>query len=126
VIQLNYQESSADGPDHRLMAFSRHTGSLKFATFYQGHGASAPGKYRPEITDTDIHGEGARHPWVPIRDQGGRRVIRLVHRSLSHRGIARVKVRATGDGRDVVRVRIDLADCTLDPPLYPVDCEVRA
>jgi hypothetical protein len=127
VIQLSYSESSGDvGPNRRLEAFARHTDSLKFATHYNGHRARVPGAYRSDITDTDIHGHGAKHPWVPDRKHGGNRIIRLVHKSLDRRGFARVKVHAEGSrAEDVVVVRIDLSRCTSDPPLYPVDCEVR-
>jgi len=127
LIQLSYDESSGDiGPDRQLAAFARRTNSLRFATSYNEHRASAPGKYRPNITDTDIHGEEASHPWIPDRDHGGRRVVRLVHRSLFHRGFAKVSVHARSDDLvDAVRVRIDRSDCASDPPLYPVSCEVR-
>jgi hypothetical protein len=102
------------------------TAELRFGTFYNGHRAGAPGKYRPHITDTDLHGRRAKHPWVPDRDRGGRRLIRLVHRSLRHRGRAKVRVHARGGGLvDFVPVRIDLSECTSDPPLFPVSCEIK-
>jgi hypothetical protein len=127
VIQLSYSESSGDvGPNRRLEAFARHTDSLKFAVHYNGHRARVPGTYRSDITDTDIHGHGAKHPWVPDREHGGNRLIRLVHRSLDRRGFARVQVHAEGSqAEELAVVRIDLSRCTTDPPLYPVDCEVR-
>jgi len=127
VIQLSYGETPGQfGPDRVLEAFSRHTDGLRFSISYKGHRAGAPGNYRPDITDTDIHGRRAKHPWVPDRDRGGRRVVRLAHRSLRHRGRAKVKVHArSGVLVDVVRVRIDLSRCTSDPPLYPISCEIR-
>ncbi len=99
---------------------------MRFATTYRGRRASAPGRYRADITDTDIHGREAKHPWTPDRKQGGHKVIRLVHRSLHERGFSTVRLRAKNGGEsDRVRVRIDLADCASDPPLYRVDCEIR-
>ena len=127
VIQLSYFESSGDqGPDRGLEAFARHTDALRFATGYRGRRAGAPGRYRSDITDTDIHGREAKHPWMPDRKQGGRKVVRLVHQSLHERGFATVRLRARkGDESDHIRMRIDLSDCASDPPLYPVDCEIR-
>jgi hypothetical protein len=126
VVQLSYGET-AEGPDRRLEAFSRHTTAVRFTAVYRGRRANAPGRYHSEITDTDLHG-GASHPWVPDRDRGGSRVIGFVHRSLETRGVAKVRVHArNGDRVDLVRVRIDLSskDCIQDPPLYPVDCEIH-
>jgi hypothetical protein len=127
VIQLSYFESSGDqGPDRGLEAFARHTHATRFATSYRSRRASAPGRYRSDITDTDIHGREAKHPWMPDRRQRGGKVIRLVHRSLHDRGFAMVRLRARKGGEsNRVRVRIDLSDCASDPPLYPVDCEIR-
>jgi hypothetical protein len=127
VIQLSYFESSGDqGPDRRLEAFARHTHAMRFATTYGGRRASAPGRYRSDITDTDIRGREAKHPWTPDRKEGGGKVIRLVHRSLHDRGFATVRLRARNAGEsNRVRVRIDRSDCASDPPLYPVDCEIR-
>jgi hypothetical protein len=127
VIQLSYFESSGDqGADRGLEAFARHTHAVRFATSFRGKTARAPGRYRDSITDTDIKGKQAQHPWTPNRKEGGGKVIRLVHRSLHGRGFAKVRVRARKNGAAVgVRVRIDLSKCASDPPLYPVDCEVR-
>ena len=125
VIQLSYSEASGEsGPDHQLEAFARDTESLKFATAYRGTRATAPGRYVDTITDTDLHGK-ARHPWIPDRNQGGRRVMSLVRRSLDRRGTSTVRIRAkNGDLLDSVRFRIDLSKCSSEPPLYPVDCEI--
>jgi hypothetical protein len=128
VIQLSYFESSGDtGANRGLEAFARHTHAVRFATSLHGHEATAPGRYRPSITDTDIKGHNAKHPWSPNRKEGGKEVIRLVHKSLHERGFANVRLRARKSGDvDRVRVRIDLSECHSDPPLYPVDCEVKA
>ena len=131
VVQLSYGETPGqDGPDRVLEAFSRRTDSLKFHTTFKGEDVTSPGRYDPNVTDTDIHGNRAKHPWKPNRRLRGSRLISLVHRSLSQRGFARVTVRATNNrtGTDIVQVEIDLSstDCTLDPPLYPISCEVPA
>jgi hypothetical protein len=131
VIQLSYGETPGqDGPDRVLEAFSRRTDSLKFHTTFKGEHVTSPGRYDPNVTDTDIHGNRAKHPWKPNRRLRGSRLISLVHRSLNQRGFARVTVRATNKrtGTDIVQVEIDLSssDCTLDPPLYPISCEVPA
>src|SRR4051812_43835520 len=88
VIQLSYGESSDQGADRRLEAFARHTHGMHFATTYKGEKASAPGKYNSHVTDTDIHGRKARHPWEPDREKGGGDVVRLVHEALHQRGVA--------------------------------------
>jgi hypothetical protein len=127
IIQLSYSESSGDqGADRSLLAFARHTHGMHFVTTYKGVKAGAPAKYRSDITDTDIHGRKARHPWEPDRKDRGGDVVRLVHDSLHERGFAVVKLRARKGGElDKARVRIDLDRCSQDPPLYPVDCEVK-
>jgi hypothetical protein len=128
VIQLSYEESDDGSSPHRaLHAFVRYsTDAVNFATRYHGRRATAKARYRPNVTDTDIHGERARHPWALMRERGGRRVLRLIHKSLEHRGIAKVRTRARRDGfLDDVRTRIVLSKCAQDPPLYPVSCEVR-
>ena len=127
VIQLSYSESDdGSSPRRSRYAFSRRTDSLRFATRHGGVRATGRSRYKPQITDTDIRGEEARHPWALVRKGGGQRVLRLVHRSLRERGRAVVRVRAKRGGLlDDVRVRVDLSDCTRDPPLYPIDCEAR-
>jgi hypothetical protein len=127
IIQLSYSESSGDvGPDRRLEAFARHTHGMHFATTYKGRRAKSPGRYHSEVTDTDIHGRKARHPWEPDRREGGQAIIRLVHKSLHQRGFANVRLRARKSGEvDKERVRVDLDDNCVSAPLYPVDCEVK-
>jgi hypothetical protein len=130
LLQLSYDEApGSDGPDRVLDAFSRRTESVRFHMIFKGDTFNVPGKYDPNVTDTDIHGNRAKHPWKPDRKHGGSQFISLVHRSLQQRGVARVTVRARGNGQvDVVRFRIDLMsdECVLDPPLYPISCEVPA
>ncbi len=129
LVQLTYGEAPGQqGPDRVLEAFARRTDSVKFHTAFKHQRVSSPGRYDANVTDTDIHGNGAKHPWKPDRRRHGSRLISLVHRSLNQRGFANVTVRASheGTGTDVVRFQISLAsaDCTLDPPLYPIDCTV--
>ena len=60
------------------------------------------------------------------RKDGGRRVLKLVRQALDGRGVAKLRLRVRGDGGvDALRLRIVLANCSQEPPLYPVDCEVR-
>ena len=126
IIQLSYGESFDQGADRRLEVFARHTHGVHFATTYKGEKASAPGKYNSSVTDTDIHGRKARHPWEPDRKQGGGDVVRLVHEALHQRGVAEVRLRARKSGEvDKARVRIDRDKCSSDPPAFPLDCEVR-
>ena len=128
VIQVSYDESNdGSSPRRSLFAFVRYsTHSVDFATRYRGRTARARARYRRNVTDTDIHGRRARHPWALVREGGGRRVLRLIHHSLKNRGFARVRTRARRGGLvDDVRVRIDVSKCAQDPPLYPLSCEVR-
>jgi hypothetical protein len=127
VIQLSYGETPGQqGPNRTLEAFSRRTDSLKFTTAFKHEQVRVPGRYDPDVTDTDIDGRRAKHPWKPNRRQGGSHLISLVHRSLSQRGFARVTISARHEraGTAIVQVTIDLADCTLDPPRYPISCEI--
>ena len=127
VVQISYAESDdGSSPAKRLYAFVRRADVVRFATRYEGKRATAGTRYRPNITDTDLHGKDVRHPWSLVRKDGGRRVLRLVAKALDERGVAKVRVRARGAGGvDRVRVRVKLAECAQEPPLYPVDCEVR-
>ena len=127
VIQLSYSESSGDvGANRRLEAFARHTHGMHFATTYRGQKASAPGKYDSSVTDTDIHGRKARHPWEPDRKKGGGDVVRLVHEALHQRGVARC---GCAPGRAARSTRCGCESIGTSarptPPLYPLDCELK-
>jgi hypothetical protein len=127
VIQLTYEESDDGSTPHRaLQAYVRHSpDSVSFATRYHGRRATGKTRYEPNITDTDIRGERAQHPWALIRKGGGKQVFRLIHTSLENRGIAKVRTRARRGGSvDNVRMRIVLSECAQDPPFYPLSCEV--
>ncbi len=126
LVQLSYEESD-DGSSQpkALSAFFRRAEGVKFVTRHDGHRARGDSRYSESITDTDLNGE-ASHPWRLIRRGGGKRVLKLIHRSLVDTGKAKVRVIARGNGRRTVdNVVIALADCAQDPPLYPVSCEVR-
>jgi hypothetical protein len=127
VIQLSYSEvNDGSRPRLNLMAFSRRTDSVRFATRYDGRQATANTRYVKSITDTDINGNRAKHPFVLVRKQGGKRVVKLVRKSLDERGEARVRIRAARGGSvDAIKLRIVLGRCSQDPPLFPVDCEVE-
>ncbi len=106
--------------------YARRADSLRFKVRYRGRTASAGSRYDESITDTDLRGD-ARHPFVIRRDRAGRRVLKLIRKALARRGVAKVRVRARGPGgADSERLRIALRRCSIEPPFYPVDCEVRA
>ncbi|MDF2752234.1 MAG: hypothetical protein K0S82_617 [Gaiellaceae bacterium] len=127
VIQLSYSEvNDGSRPRLNLMAFARRTDSVRLSTRYQGKQATGDTRYDKSITDTDINGNNAKHPFVLRRKQGGKRVVKLIRNSLDERGQARVRIRAARGGRvDAIKLRIVRAKCSLDPPLFPVDCEVE-
>lgn len=126
LVQLSYEESDdGSSPPKALSAFFHRAERVRFFTGHDGDRARAGARYVESITDTDLHGE-ARHPWRLIRRDGGKWVLKLIHRSLEERGDAQVKVIARNNGRRTVdRVLIVLADCAQDPPLYPVSCDVN-
>ena len=126
VIQLHYaQVNDGTFPRLRLDAFSRRTDSVTLSTRFHGKKASGKTRFNKNVTDTDIKGN-AKHPFELIRKQGGRRVVKFVKKSLAQRGTSNVKVRAERGGRvDAIKLKIVLAKCGKDPPLFPVDCEVR-
>jgi hypothetical protein len=126
VIQLSYSEvNDGSRPRLNLMAFARRTDTVRLSTRYGGKQATADTRFDRSITDTDIKGN-AKHPFVLRRKAGGKRVVKMVRKSLDERGEARVRIRAARGGRvDAIKLRIVLARCSQDPPLFPVDCEVE-
>jgi hypothetical protein len=127
LVQVSYEESD-DGSSapFDLSAYGRGIDALRFTTRYDGRRAGGEARLDDSITDTDLNGE-ARHPWKLIRRGEGKRVLKLVHDQLFETGVAKVRVRARGDGgRLDEAVEIQLAECSQDPPLYPVSCEVEA
>jgi len=126
LVQLSYSESDdGSSPKRALYAFARRAEKVRFVTRYDGERATARSRYVSSITDTDLNGE-ARHPWALIRRNGGKQVLGLIHEALFASGSAKVMVVARGNGRKRERkVKILLAECTPDPPLYPVSCEVK-
>jgi hypothetical protein len=124
VVQLSYEQT-----DHgvSVQAYAYRTDVLRFRTSYEGEMETADSRYNRHITDTDIDARGeARHPWVLLRNRAGKHVRQLIRESLHERGTAVVRILAHREGRvDDVRARINLSECSLDPPLYPVSCEVE-
>ena len=58
---------------------------------------------------------------VVVSDRGIERAIK----TLKRKGMATVRVIARrGDARDKAKVIINVADCTQDPPFYPLSCEI--
>ena len=126
VVQVSYYEDREDGRRYNLQAHALRTDALKFSVRRGGRRIVADAKLNERISDTDLQGE-ARHPWVPIRNSAGKRLVRAVVDKLYGNGKVRLRIRAQGNGvRDSVRVRIVLSECSTDPPLYPdPDCEVE-
>lgn len=129
IVQISYAETD-DGSSRRydLSGFARRADSFRFATRFKGKRVGTGTRYSPSITDTDIKGKQAKHPWRIVRKGGGRKVLRAVRRSLQRNGKAIVRARAkNGSGVEKVRVRIKLSSssCSQDPPFYPVSCEIR-
>ncbi len=127
VVQVSYEESD-DGtsPRRQLSAFARRADALSFAVRIHHERVAAGSAYDSHVTDTDLHGD-AKHPWVLSRKRSGDEILRKIHKSLTHRGEVRVWIRAGGNGEvDKSRVTIKLAECTQDPPFYPVSCEVAS
>ena len=98
-----------------LDATIRGADSVTFRTRYAGERAGADGR------QTQGHG---RTWWIA---RGGQNLIPLIRLQLDERGFAEIGITARGPtGRDRIRVRLDLGDCTMDPPYYPLSCSVRA
>jgi hypothetical protein len=98
-----------------LDATIRRADSVTFRSRYAGERSAADGR------QTQGHG---RNWWIA---RGGQNLIPLIRRQLDERGFAEIGITARGPGgRDRVRVRIDLGECHMDPPYYPLSCSVRA
>jgi hypothetical protein len=126
VVQLQFSSGRGVG-EKSLQAYAYRTEVLRFRASYEGERATADSRYRENVTDTDIDARGeARHPWELLKRGGGRQVLQMTRQSLRERGSAIVRVLAHGNGKlDDVRVRIELSECSQDPPLYPISCEVE-
>ena len=126
VVQLSFSSGRGVG-EKSLQAFAYRTEVLRFRTSYEGERATADSRYRPNVTDTDIDAKGeARHPWELLKKGDGKQVLKMTRQALRERGTAVVRVLAHRDGKlDDVRVRIKLSECSQDPPLYPISCEVE-
>jgi hypothetical protein len=126
VVQLSYYEDREDGRRYNLQAHALRADALTFTVRRGGHRMIADAKLNESISDTDLRGE-ARHPWVPIRNRAGKRLVRAVADKLHGNGQVRLRIRVQGKGiRDSVRVRIVLSECSTEPPLYrDPDCEIK-
>jgi hypothetical protein len=126
VVQVSYYEDREDGRRYNLQAHALRTDELTFSVRRDGRRFVAEAKLNERISDTDLHGE-ARHPWVPVRNRAGKRLIRAFVDKLYDKGEVRVRIRVRGNGiKDFASVRIVLSECSTDPPLYPdPDCEVK-
>jgi hypothetical protein len=126
LVQVSYYEDREDGRRYNLQAHALRTDALKFSVRRGGKRIAADAKLNESISDTDLRGE-ARHPWVPVRNTAGKRLVRAVVDKLYGNGEVRLRIRLKGNGiNDTEKVRIVLAECSTDPPLYPdPDCEVR-
>jgi hypothetical protein len=122
VVGLIYGEGGDTSPLKRLSASTRHTRSLKFATRFDGERAVAPAR-------TPVAVCGRADPcqtWQPIRREGGKAVIQLIHQSLEQTGEAKVRVRARRKTQlDDVHVLIVDAECHHEPPIYPRSCVIE-
>ena len=128
VVQIGYSETDdGSSPPFALDAFLYRADAVRFTTRYGGERATGEAKYLDHVTDTNIHESGeARHPWSLIRKGEGKQVIDLIADSLAARGVAKVRIRARGNGlHEDVAVEIRLAECSQDPPFYPVGCEIK-
>ncbi|GIK76441.1 MAG: hypothetical protein KJ006_04865 [Thermoleophilia bacterium] len=113
IAELHYLVRD-DGilPHTLLQAEVRRADSVRFATVFHGKHAAAPAR---EDGDDD---------WE-LRHGDGRKVYRLIRRSLDSRGSASVRVRArSGKRTDRVKLRIRESECSMDPPFYPLDCSI--
>lgn len=103
-------------PHVRLLVDVKRADSVRVATVFHGKHASAPTRL-----DDRISGD----PWVLQHKDAGRKVYKLIRKSLDERGSASVRIRARGDGTDSVKLKIRKSECTMDPPFYPLDCTIH-
>ena len=104
-------------PHIRLLVGVKRADSVRVATVFHGKHASAPTRL-----DDRISGD----PWVLQHKDGGRKVYKLIRKSLDERGSASVRIRArNGSGTDHVKLKIRKSECTMDPPFYPLDCTIH-
>jgi len=101
-------------PHTVLKADVKRADAVRFAVVFEGRHASVAGRLDGGIT------------WE-MRHQGrGGKVYKLIRRSLHRRGSASVRIRARNEGgSDRVKLKIRASDCTMDPPFYPLDCEIH-
>ena len=126
LVQLSYEHSRDGSSKHfNLSAYAHNADSIRFIVRRHHDPLAASGRFNHHVTDTDLHPEDASHPWEADRRHGGKAVIKAIRSSLKRKGTATVRVIARqGDARDKAKVRIDVADCAMDPPLYPLSCEI--
>lgn len=104
-------------PHVRLLIGVKRADTVRVATVFHGKHAKAP-----TSLDDRISGD----PWVLQHKDGGRGVYKLLRKSLDERGSAAVRIRArNASGVDSVKLKIRLSECTMDPPFYPLDCEIQ-
>jgi hypothetical protein len=125
LVQVAYEESD-DGTSaqRQLSAFAQRADSVTFAVRIHRERVVAGSKLNTHVVDTDLHGD-AKHPWVLSREGAGKEVLGRIHDALRKNGDKTVWVRADGaSGVDKRKVSIVLSECTLDPPFYPVSCQI--
>jgi hypothetical protein len=129
LVQLSYDESN-DGSSKRynLSAYARRADAVTFSARLHHERLTAKAKFNESVTDTDLGNGPSSHPWEIVRKGNGKRVLRRIRRSLNREGMATVRVRIKGGGAGGTakdRITIDAMDCSMDPPLYPLSCEIR-
>jgi hypothetical protein len=126
LVQLSYEHSRDGSSKHfNLSAYAHKADSVRFVVRRHHKSIAAPGRYNGHVTDTDLHPADASHPWEVNRKQGGKRVLKAVRSQLKRKGVSTVRVIARrGNARDKAKVKIVKADCGMDPPFYPLSCEI--
>ncbi|MQA73143.1 MAG: hypothetical protein GEU88_02125 [Solirubrobacterales bacterium] len=122
-----YYADVRDGssPRYHLAAYAKRADSLRFTISHDGDRANAPGLFRDDKR-VDTREKDKADEWVVDRENGGRRVLRLIRAALEERGAARVVVRMRGfHARAKIVVVIVRAECNVDPPSYPLTCIVE-